>query len=140
MGICFGHQVIAKALGGEVVKNLSGWELGSYKIMLTDAGFQNPIFNTFSNNEIVYESHQDVVVKLPSNAIELAYTVKGNQSYQLNNIFGVQFHPEFTWDVTRALMDIRIKKGVFIDSNVLKKSRKGKNILSNFVDMLEKGI
>ena len=35
LGICFGQQVIAKAIGGDVIKNPLGWELGSYKINLT---------------------------------------------------------------------------------------------------------
>ena len=53
LGICFGHQVIAKAIGSEVIKNLLGWELGSYHISLTKEGCNNPLFSGIENNDIV---------------------------------------------------------------------------------------
>ena len=137
LGICFGHQLIAQALGGKVEKNIYGWELGSYRISLRNAAKSNPLFFGIKNNEIFYESHQDVVVELPEGAIELAYTKKGNQSFVYNkNIFGVQFHPEFTFEVARALMDLRISKGITIDNDKLDLCTKGKNILNNYINFL----
>ena len=53
------------------------------------------------------------------------------------NIYGVQFHPEFTWDVTKALMDARIKNGIKVDNVNLKKSLKGNKILHNFIDLVQ---
>ena len=86
-----------------------------------------------------YESHQDVVSKLPEGSICLANTIKGNQSFKYsNNIYGVQFHPEFTWDITRALMDIRIKKGVHVDNVHLDKSKNSYRVLHNFIDIVER--
>ena len=118
-------------------KNINGWELGSYNIQLTENGNLSPLFRNVSNNEIFYESHQDVVVELPEGAIELAYTKKGNQSFSYNeNIFGVQFHPEFTFEVARALMDLRISKGIAIDNDKLDLCTKGKNILNNYINFL----
>jgi len=141
LGICFGHQIIAQALGGKVEKNIKGWELGSYNISLTKEAIGSPLFISFNSDKIVYESHQDVVVKLPTNAIELAYTKKGNQAYSINeNIFGVQFHPEFSYDIARALMDIRINKGIKIDNPNLIKSNNGKDILLNYVRFLKERI
>ena len=137
LGICFGHQIIASALGGLVEKNKLGWELGSYSISLTEDGKKSFIFSNFYNGDIVYESHQDVVTKLPNNTIELAFTEKANQSFIYNdNIIGVQFHPEFSFNVTRKLMDIRINKGIKVDSDNLKRSTNGKNILVNYCDFL----
>ena len=78
----------------------------------------------------MYESHQDVVSSLPPDAIELAYTNKGNQSFCVDGfLYGVQFHPEFSYDVTRKLMDLRIKRGVEIDD---------KNLRSNLISNGEK--
>ena len=37
-GICFGHQILAHALGGECVKNDRGWEIGVMDVTLTDIG------------------------------------------------------------------------------------------------------
>ena len=48
LGICFGHQIIAKCLGGIVEKNALGWELGSYNLKLTDAGSKSNLFNQFN--------------------------------------------------------------------------------------------
>ena len=138
LGICFGHQIIAKCLGGVVEKNSLGWELGSYNLKLTDAGSKSSLFNQFSNNDIVYESHQDVVSKIPPGSVELAYTSKGNQSFKHGkNIYGVQFHPEFSYEVTRKLMDLRLERGIQIDSNELMHSKNSKNILNNFIKIAE---
>ena len=138
LGICFGHQILAECLGGKVEKNKLGWELGSYSINLTDEGSKHPLFENISNRDIVYESHQDVVSLIPENTVELAYTKKGNQAFcYKNNIFGVQFHPEFSYDVTRALMDIRLARGVVLDSNKLEDSLNSKNILTNFIKIIK---
>ena len=137
LGICFGHQVIAKSIGADVIKNPLGWELGSYSINLTDSGLNHNLFFGINNYDIVYESHQDVVVNLPSDVNILANTKKSIQSFQYkNNIYGVQFHPEFSWEVTRMLMDLRISRGILVDNNLLKKSINGYKILNNFIDIV----
>ena len=99
--------------------------------------FFGQIHNT---NDIFYESHQDYVKILPENSISLAKTDKSNQSFKYaNSVYGVQFHPEFTWDVTKALMDARIKRGIKVDNTFLEKSVNGNKILHNFIDILERG-
>ena len=139
LGICFGHQILADVLGGIVEKNPLGWELGSYNINLTEEGQKSALFKDVHPNYVFYESHQDYVKKLPANSIPLANTDKSNQSFKYNNsIYGVQFHPEFTWDVTKALMDARIKRGIKVDNLVLNKSVNGNKILHNFIDILER--
>ncbi|MBI65665.1 MAG: hypothetical protein CMG64_05190 [Candidatus Marinimicrobia bacterium] len=141
LGICFGHQLLAKCLGGVVKKNPKGWELGSYNISLTNNGVKSKLFYDFLDSDIAYESHQDVVLKLPNDSLELAYTDKGNQSFSyLERIYGVQFHPEFSYDVTRRLMDIRLKNGVKIDNNELLQADNACNILNNFIDIVKEGV
>ncbi|MAZ61655.1 MAG: hypothetical protein CMG50_05725 [Candidatus Marinimicrobia bacterium] len=136
LGICFGHQILANCLGADVKKNNLGWELGSYKIELTEKGLCNALFNGFSSSEIVYESHQDTVLNLPADIDVLASSDKSNQSFSYKNkVFGVQFHPEFSKEVTRMLMDLRIKKGVSIDSDILLESDKSFSILNNFLNI-----
>ena len=136
LGICFGHQVLAHCLGAKVKKNKLGWELGSYKINLTEKGLNNKLFEGFSSQEIVYESHQDTVLDLPDNVDILADSIKSNQSFSFNEkIFGVQFHPEFSKEVTRMLMDLRIAKGISVDSNDLLDSPKSHSVLKNFLNI-----
>ncbi len=137
LGICFGHQILADCLGAEVIKNKLGWELGSYKINLSEKGLQSKLFNGFSKQEIVYESHQDTVINIPSNLDILASSKKSNQSFSYNDkIYGVQFHPEFSKEVTRKLMDLRIENGVSVDSNVLLNAEKSSLVLSNFLNII----
>ena len=140
LGICFGHQLIAECLGAQVKKNPLGWELGSYKISLSDDGSKHPLFSGLNDGEIVYESHQDVVCTMEKGMVPLAFTDKANQSFSYqNNVFGVQFHPEFSWDVTKKLMDLRIKNGVKVDSHELELSKNSYKVLDNFISIV-KGI
>ena len=137
LGICFGHQLVAKSLGGEVVLNPNGWELGTYPICINEQGRASSIMQGMKNNDVVYQSHQDCVMSLPEKAIELAYNNKGNQAFQINdNVFGVQFHPEFTFNVIKRYVDVRSKLGVKVDNRKISVSESGKNILNNFIKLI----
>ena len=138
LGICFGHQLLASCLGASVNKNPKGWELGSYQISLNEAGKKHLLLKDLNNKDIVYESHQDVVCNMPNSLTSLAFTDKANQSFAyLNNIFGVQFHPEFSKGVTRMLMDLRIKNGVSVDSEILHDSNNSYKVLNNFIEIIK---
>tara|TARA_X000001036_G_scaffold440129_1_gene494739 strand:+ start:3776 stop:4471 length:696 start_codon:yes stop_codon:yes gene_type:complete len=140
LGICFGHQLIAQALGGVVEKNNKGWELGSSFISINDTGMKSPIFKDVLFNDSFYMSHQDVVVQLPAQAIELASNEKGNQSYSIGNyIYGVQFHPEFPYSVTKKYAKIRYDKGLITSNPEVVKSKTSHKIIINFIKNLKGG-
>jgi len=137
LGICFGHQLIAKCFGGTVELNPQGWELGAYPVQFTAAGKKSQLFSGMEENAIVYESHQDSVTVLPENAIELAKNNKGNQAFMIHdNFYGVQFHPEFSWEVIKMYVFIRSAMGVKVDDPSDPESTQGELVLFNFIDLI----
>ena len=137
LGICFGHQLIAKCFGGTVELNPQGWELGAYPVQFTAAGKKSQLFSGMEENAIVYESHQDSVTVLPENAIELARNNKGNQAFMIHdNFYGVQFHPEFSWEVIKMYVFIRSAMGVIVDDPSNPESTQGELVLFNFIDLI----
>ena len=138
LGICFGHQIISEALGGNVTHNDKGWELGSYKIEINKTGLLSKLFDGIDKNDYFYFSHQDIVSKLPKNAIELAENNMGIQSFSINNIiFGVQFHPEFNVKIMDQYVKIRYKKGIISNYNPVLESKSSFKIISNFIEIIK---
>jgi len=138
LGICFGHQLIAQALGGIVKKNSKGWELGSNNITINNQGLSSPIFDKILSKDSFYMSHEDVVTQLPKEAVELASNEKGNQSYSIGNyIYGVQFHPEFPYAVAKKYAAIRYKKGVVKTNPAIIKSKTSHDVINNFIKNLK---
>ena len=137
LGICFGHQLIAKSFGGRVEVNPNGWELGSYPIHLTAQGKCSPLFNNVDDGVIVYESHQDSVTVVPDGAVELAYNRKCIQAFQLHDtLYSVQFHPEFSLDVMKRYVSIRGSMGIPVDDPTVPESLQSHLILHNFIKLI----
>lgn len=103
IGICFGHQLIAKALGGKVIKSPKGWGVGmSQNQILQHKDWMNP----FQKQMNILVSHQEQVVEPPKEAEVLASS-DFCPYYMLqigNHFFTVQGHPEFTKSYSRDLM------------------------------------
>ena len=115
LGVCFGHQLIAKALGGMVSKNPLGWEVGGCPVELNVEGLKSSIFDGFSETFYCAETHQDAVLELPSSCMELASNNMGNQAFQYGNtVFGVQFHPEFTQGIMKEYVTLSLDAGISI--------------------------
>ena len=107
VGICFGHQMIAEALGGKVQKSERDWEIGikSFQILLPTPWMNAKKLENYS----LIVSHQDQVVKLPENAKVIA----GNDHCPVgifmigDHVLGIQQHPEFTKEYHIASINSR---------------------------------
>jgi len=138
LGICFGHQLLCSALGAEVSNNPEGWEIGSSKVSLTDKGVESPLFKDFDDSFYVYQSHHDVVSQLPPNVDLLCSNKFGVQSVSFSDhVFGVQFHPEFSYSVMSAYFNARTKDLNEEDFQVLD-INDGNRIVSNFINIFLK--
>jgi len=96
-GCCWGHQFIARAFGGEVVNDPERAEMGCGPVALTEAGESDPLFSFFPKSFKANMGHQDRVVTLPENAVELAMNdVAPYQAIRVKDkpIYGTQFHSE----------------------------------------------
>lgn len=104
--MCFGHQLIAKALGGKVVKWPQGWAVGMSKNKINQQkSWMRPTQSEFN----LLVSHQDQVIELPLGAEVLASSeFCPHYMTQIgSHILTVQGHPEFTKAYSHDLMVIR---------------------------------
>jgi len=101
LGICFGHQLLAYALGGKVSDNPQGVEVGTVRLNALAAAEQDDLFAGI-NVINVQASHRQVVTGLPAGAVNLASTAMDpfHVFRYGENIWGVQFHPEFNATIT----------------------------------------
>ena len=90
LGVCFGHQLVAMALGGEVV-DMGEYELG-YRQIHHDG---DPLFDGIDDPFLAFETHSDIVAELPPGATSIAENDYGVQAFRTERAAGVQFHPEY---------------------------------------------
>lgn len=96
-GSCWGHQMIARALGGVVVHDPSRAEMGCHSISLTEAGKTDELFSGFPRTFLANMGHHDRVTRLPDGAVEMAMNhSQPNQAFRMKDlpIYGTQFHSE----------------------------------------------
>jgi GMP synthase (glutamine-hydrolysing) len=105
-GICFGHQLLAQALGGEVQKNPRGREIGTVAV---DRTTDDPIFEGLSPRFTANVTHIDTVIRLPPGAVGLARSpLEDYHAIRFTpTCYGVQFHPEIDAEVMRGYVETR---------------------------------
>jgi GMP synthase (glutamine-hydrolysing) len=98
LGICFGHQILAQAMGGVVDYHSGGREIGTVPITLTQEGKQDRLLGTLPAIFMGHTTHAQTVKKLPAGAQLLAQnSFEPHHAYRIGKkAWGVQFHPEFT--------------------------------------------
>lgn len=116
VGICFGHQVMAQALGGRVEKSAKGWGLGLQRYDIVGPA---PWMKGDVGPVAVVASHQDQVVAPPPGATVLAasaFTPFAGLSYAGGQSISVQFHPEFRHAYAAEL--VRLRRPLLPDRSV----------------------
>lgn len=109
LGICYGHQLLAHALGGSVAKNPLGREIGTVDVSLTQAAARDPLLEGLPSSFSVQASHVEAVLALPPGATLLASTrLDPNHAFHAGGkAWGVQFHPEFDADIVHGYLAAR---------------------------------
>ncbi|MGH0028160.1 MAG: glutamine amidotransferase [Myxococcota bacterium] len=109
LGICYGHQLLAHALGGQVADNPNGREVGTVEIELEEAARTDPLLSAVAPGERLHATHVQSVLRLPDGARNLARTrLDPCHAFAVGErVFGVQSHPEFDADVMRRYLTVR---------------------------------
>ena len=118
LGICFGHQLLADALGGRV-EDMGEYELGYREVRRTDrdggaepdrpdasdadGADSDPLFEGLDDDFLVFTTHSDTVAELPPGAEEIATNDYGNHGFRLGHVAGVQAHPEYDTEMAEAV-------------------------------------
>ncbi|XP_062178150.1 gamma-glutamyl peptidase 5-like [Alnus glutinosa] len=117
LGICFGHQILGRALGGKTGRNMSGWDIGVTTIHLSSSS------KLFSSLKIpptlsLIECHRDEVRELPPKAEVIAWSDKtGIEMFRYgDHIMGIQGHPEYTKDILLHLIDRLLQLDMIMES------------------------
>ncbi|KAF5094136.1 hypothetical protein D0Z03_002175 [Geotrichum reessii] len=117
VGICFGHQVIGRALGAKIGVNPKGWEISATPMTLTDKGKEvlSELNETADGTVSIMQMHQDIVFDVPVGYELLAYNdVCGVQGfYKRGSVWTVQGHPEFNEFIETSLISLRRDRGLF---------------------------
>ena len=105
VGVCFGHQLLAHALGGCTGRSTAGWGLGVMQYSIT----ATPDFVDDLQSISLLVSHQDQVHTLPPQATRLmSNSFCPNAAFYIpGQVLAIQGHPEFTVDYARDLLDLR---------------------------------
>ncbi len=144
LGVCYGHQLLAKVLGGTVEWNPNGREIGQVDLLTTanarDDKLLGKLVDDLSVPIKLQATHQQAVTFLPSDVILLGQTKLDSHHcfcYK-NHVWGLQFHPEFTPEIIKDYIRLRYddvkQEGLNPDQLIaaVEDVNNGKTILQNF--------
>jgi GMP synthase (glutamine-hydrolysing) len=145
LGICYGHQLLGRAMGGAVGYNPNGREIGTVAITLTPESKNDPLLNDIQSTFQAHTTHAQSVLTFPSDAVLLAgNTHDPHHAFRIGtSAWGVQFHPEYTAEVMQAYITAQaeslIKKGRNVENMLLevKETPFARKVLSNFGSLVQ---
>lgn len=140
LGICFGHQLIARALGLTTLPNSKGWEMGNTVIKITDDEY-NRLANTNIPREfVISEMHRDIVStplsekqskdlsKLNIHPFGYSAICSVQGFYKRGKLLSFQGHPEFTSKLTNKMIGDRLSKGIVDEAFYKDASARNQNL------------
>jgi GMP synthase (glutamine-hydrolysing) len=143
LGVCYGHQLLAHALGGRAGPNPAGRQIGSVAAQLIDSFKEDPLLGHLPQTFAAQTSHSEVVLELPPGAERLA-TSPLDDNFAIRfaeNVWGVQFHPEFSGPVmseyirhrAEAMREEGLNPECLLGNTT--DTEEAKSVLRKFVDM-----
>jgi GMP synthase (glutamine-hydrolysing) len=146
LGICYGHQLLAHALGGAVGRNPRGREIGTVEVRSLAPAQQDPLFGVWGAAGPAHVTHLESVLALPGDATRLAESdLDPVQSFAVGErAWGVQFHPEFDADTVRAYLSARrevaLAEGLDPDALLaqVREAPGGPRILRRFAELIRR--
>lgn len=143
LGICYGHQLLAHALGGRVARNPRGREIGSVDVETLPAARDDALLGALPERLCVHATHVEAVLELPPGARRLAASEQDpHQAFAVApRAWGVQFHPEFDAGVIRGYLEARrellAREGLDAEALLarVRESAHGRALLLRFAEM-----
>jgi GMP synthase (glutamine-hydrolysing) len=143
LGICYGHQLLAHALGGKAGFHPRGTEVGTVEIHLLPASGDDPLFKSLPSTFPAHVTHAQTVLKLPEGAVHLATnSFEPHHTFRVGTCaWGAQFHPEYDASIMRSYIvneaeDLK-KEGIEVQAilNSVKETPLANSILKKFCDI-----
>jgi len=144
LGVCYGHQLLAHALGGRVGPNPHGRRMGTHRLSLLVA--DDALLPSGIDGLPVHSTHAEAVLETPPGARALASAERDpHHVLHFGNLsWGVQFHPEFDADIMRAYVQERrgILQAEGFDSDQLyqqvTEAKLGPELLDRFANLCDR--
>ncbi|KAK4271332.1 hypothetical protein QN277_020041 [Acacia crassicarpa] len=114
LGICFGHQILCRALGGKVSRSPTGWDIGVRIITLKTSSPSVMLPSKLS----VIQCHRDEVWEVPAKAEVIGWSEKtAIEMFKLgDHIMGIQGHPEYNIDILFHLIDRLVQRHLILEA------------------------
>jgi GMP synthase (glutamine-hydrolysing) len=147
LGVCYGHQLLGRAMGGQVDFHPRGREVGTVEIRKTAASHVDPLFKELPERFQAHATHAQSVLTLPPESILLAENdYEAHHAFRIGRCaWGVQFHPEYNSHIMRDYLLKQEKLLTEAGQNVAALSQKicktpaANALLARFASLATKG-